>query len=117
MLPDKCTKTIHYSHYNERARWTLDLAPLSYTEDAHPPGFAQFAIQDVTDGGKSASPVLVLPDGEVLDDSALILRRLHQLFAKELDWLYPGGHDSEIREFEDELSVDLGAPVRQPAPI
>jgi len=61
--------SIRYSHYNERARWALDLSPLPYTEDAHPPGFAQFAIQDVTDGRKSASPVLVLPDGEVLDST------------------------------------------------
>ncbi len=105
--------SIRYSHYNERARWALDLSPLSYTEDAHPPGFAQFAIQDVTGGGKSASPVLVLPDGEVLDDSALILRRLHRLFAKELDWLYPDERAAEIRQFEDDLSVDLGAPARQ----
>lgn len=105
--------SIRYSHYNERARWALDLSPLPYTEDAHPPGFAQFAIQDVTDGRKSASPVLVLPDGEVLDNSTLILRRLHQLFAAELDWLYPNEHAAEIREFEDELSEQLGAPARQ----
>jgi glutathione S-transferase len=105
--------SIRYSHYNERARWALDLSPLPYTEDAHPPGFAQFAIQDVTDGRKSASPVLVLPDGEVLDNSTLILRRLHQLFSEELDWLYPNEHAAEIREFEDELSEQLGAPARQ----
>ena len=29
--------SIRYSHYNERARWALDLSPLRYTEDAHPP--------------------------------------------------------------------------------
>ena len=105
--------SIRYSHYNERARWALDLSPLAYTEDAHPPGFAQFAIQDVTGGQKSASPVLVLPDGEVIDDSTRILRRLHQLFPKELDWLYPSDHAREIRDFEDELSEQLGAPARQ----
>lgn len=47
------------------------------------------------------------------DDSALILRRLHQLFAEELDWLYPDVRATEIREVEDQLSVDLGALVRQ----
>ena len=105
--------TIRYSHYNERARWALDLSPMPYTEDAHPPGFAQFAIQDVTGGRKSASPALVLPDGEVLDDSALILRRLHELFPEELSWLYPAGYAEEILELEDELSLGLGAPIRQ----
>lgn len=105
--------SIRYSHYNERARWALDLSPMLYTEDAHPPGFAQFAIQDVTGGRKSASPVLVLPDGEVLDDSAMILRRLHEIFPEEFSWLYPGDQAQEIRDLEDELSVGLGAPVRQ----
>ena len=105
--------SIRYSHYNERARWALDLSPLRYTEDAHPPGFAQFAIQDVTEGRKSASPVLVLPGGEVLDDSALILRRLHELFPEELAWLYPETQAREIMKLEDELSVSLGAPTRQ----
>ena len=44
--------TIAYSHYVERARWVLDRSPLAdkYTEDAHPPGLAMFAVQSVTNG-------------------------------------------------------------------
>ena len=105
--------TIRYSHYNERARWALDLAQVSYTEDHHPPGFAQFAIQEVTEGRKSASPALVLADGEVVTDSGAIVRRLHQLFPRELGGLYPPGRTREILSLEDELALTLGARARQ----
>jgi hypothetical protein len=49
--------TIAYSHYVERARWVLDLSPLAeqYTEDAHPPALAMFAVQSVTDGKGAAA--------------------------------------------------------------
>lgn len=110
--------TIAYSHYVERVRWVLDLSPLrdSYTEDAHPPGLAMFAVQAVTGGAESSTPTLVLPDGEVVRDSSVILRRLHQLFPTGVDglsWLYPETSLADIRGVEHRLADVLGANTRQ----
>jgi glutathione S-transferase len=119
--------TIAYSHYVERARWVLDLSPLRdmYDEDAHPPGLAMFAVHGVTDGAESATPCLVLPDGEVVIDSNKILPRLHELFptaagAPEtwgagagLGWLYPRASAADVKAYEARLADILGANCRQ----
>ena len=39
-----------------------------------------FAVHSVTNGADSSTPTLVLPDGEVLNDSNKILPRLVELF-------------------------------------
>lgn len=112
--------TIAYSHYVERVRWVLDLSPLreAYTEDAHPPGLAMFAVHEVTGGAESSTPTLVLPDGEVIRDSNIILPRLHELFPTETDglgWLYPEKRRADIEGVEQRLAEVLGAQIRQVA--
>jgi len=110
--------TIPYSHYVDRARWALDLSPwaATYTEDGHPPGFQMFSVHEVTEGNKSATPVLVVPEPSgartVIDDSARIVRYLHSAHP-EMGWLYPPGLKDEIVELEDEMADVFGACVRQ----
>ena len=126
--------SISYSHYVERVRWVLDLSPLRlmYSEDAHPPGLAMFAVQDVTEGSESSCPVLVLPaglpddrrnpHGEVIHDSNVIVPHLAAMFPggatdpcgdAGLGWLYPKPLEKEIRAYEDHLAEQLGSNVRQ----
>lgn len=110
--------TIAYSHYVERVRWVIDLSPLrdAYTEDAHPPGLAMYAVQAVTGGAESSTPTLVLPDGEVVHDSNNILPRLQELFPTGLDglsWLYPQASRTDIEAVEHRLADVLGAQIRQ----
>lgn len=77
--------TISYSHYNELARWALDLDGRTYVEHGYAPGQHVLPALSVRVGktekhiassssmsGKpspTALPVLVLPDGKVLKDS------------------------------------------------
>ena len=105
--------TIRYSHYCDRARWALDFTPLQYTEDSHPPGFQQFATLPLTDGKVSATPVLQLPDGTVIDNSATIVKHLVRMFPNELGSLYPVGFSDEIDRLEAEMEVAIGAYARQ----
>jgi len=91
------------------------MTPLAFTEDGHPPGFQMFPVSDVTDGSYSATPVLVLPDGETVTDSAAIVRRLVKDFPNELAALYPDEHADEIAALEAEMATTLGANVRQVA--
>lgn len=107
--------TIPYSHYCERARWVLSMTPLAFTEDGHPPGFHMFPVTDVTGDSYSATPVLVLPGGETVTDSAAIVRRLVKDFPNELALLYPAEHAADITALEAEMATTLGANVRQVA--
>ena len=74
--------TLSFSHYNERARWALDLAGVGYTERAYMPGFSQFGVMAATlgRGGRSdrvstrwSTPVLFTDDGRRLADSGDIV--------------------------------------------
>jgi len=105
--------TIRYSHYCDRARWALDFTPLQYTEDSHPPGLHQFAVLPLTGGKWSATPCLVFPDGEVVINSADIMRRLVKDFPEELGSLYPPKLAKKITALEEEMEIEIGAYARQ----
>lgn len=107
--------TIRYSHYCDRARWALDFTPLEYTEDGHPPGLHQFAVLPLTDGKWSATPCLVMPDGEVIANSTDIVRRLVNDFPEELGSLYPKAMSAKITAIEAEMEIEIGAYARQMA--
>jgi glutathione S-transferase len=62
--------TIPFSHYCEKARWALDRAGVTYTEEGHLPVFHARAVRRA--GGARQVPVLVT-DGGVINDSTAIL--------------------------------------------
>ena len=92
--------TIAFSHYVEKARWGLDLSPLRdrYVEDAHMPVFhAPYVMAISKDRKKTGTPLLLLPDGEVVHDSTLILQHLCRAYPQEMGHLYPPGLEEEVR--------------------
>jgi glutathione S-transferase len=64
--------TIPISHYCEKARWALDRAGIPYAEERHLPFFHMLAARRA--GGGETVPVLVTADGQVLGESAEIVR-------------------------------------------
>jgi glutathione S-transferase len=68
--------TIPFSHFCEKARWSLQHAGVAFDEEGHVPGIHRFAVQQAR-GRPGSVPVLVI-DGQarrgVLDDSPLIVR-------------------------------------------
>lgn len=104
--------TIPFSHFCEKARWSLDAAGVAYDEEGHCPGLHRPAVRRA--GGRRSVPVLVLEDGAVLDDSPLIVK-----FA---DTRAPVGRkllpdDASTREeamaLERHLDVDFAPHVRR----
>ncbi len=91
--------TIGFSHYVDKARWGLDLSPLRerYVEDAHMPVFHFPAVAAITkDRKRTSTPLLLLPDGTVIQDSALILEYLSRTYPQDLGHLYPPGLEEQV---------------------
>lgn len=105
--------TIGFSPYCEKVRWTLDLAGVPYTEDAHAPGFHAFATLPATKGRASATPVLVLRNGTATWDSTSIMKRLVAMYHNEVGFLYPLGMGAEVEALEEHLDENLGPHTRQ----
>ncbi len=61
-----------FSHFCEKARWSLDAAGVAYEEEGHCPVLHRFAVRRA--GGRSSVPVLVTEGGDVLAESSLIVR-------------------------------------------
>lgn len=70
--------TLAFSHYNEKARWSLDRYAVRYREEAHMPFFCSMAVAAATRGrggaadrasSRFSTPVLLLDDGRALTDS------------------------------------------------
>jgi glutathione S-transferase len=103
--------TIPFSHFCEKARWSLDAAGLSYREEGHIPGFHRRAVRRV--GGRRSVPVLVLDDGAVLDDSPLIVK-FADARAPDDGKLLPveGAKRQEATALERHLDVDFAPHVR-----
>ena len=75
--------TLVFSHYNDKARWALELAGLPFVERPYLPGFSSLAVAMATGGrggradrvsSRFSTPVLRTEEGEVLSDSTDILR-------------------------------------------
>lgn len=97
------------SHYCEKARWALDLAGFSYTDDPHAPFFHVPYVKLA--GGKSSTPILKTPNG-VLTDSTDILQWIQDQQASK--WRpYPEDNNAKIRELEDEFDEVLGPHTRR----
>ena len=88
MAPHHKLISIRFSHYNEIARWALDVAGVSYSERGYLPllhivgvlwhggGWSSKADKQST---RFSTPLLILNTGEHLHDSLLILRRARAL--------------------------------------
>jgi glutathione S-transferase len=98
--------TIPFSHFCEKARWALDRAGYPYQEEAHAPGLHRPYARRA--GARGSVPVLVVDDGRVLDDSALILG-----LVAEAAQLFPGEPaaraevDALVARFDRELGPDV----------
>lgn len=75
--------TLAFSHYNEKARWSLDRYGVAYREEPHMPFVCSMAVAVATRGrggtadrasSRFSTPVLLLEDGRTLTDSTTIAR-------------------------------------------
>jgi glutathione S-transferase len=102
--------TIPISHFCEKARWALDRAQLPYTEERHLQAI-HVAYARRAGGGRTV-PVLVSADGEVLGESAAILRWADRHTDPALR-LYPAGAaGTEAARLEAWLDAGLGPDAR-----
>ncbi|WP_170229732.1 glutathione S-transferase family protein [Polyangium fumosum] len=86
--------TITFSHYCEKARWTLDHAGIPYRESGHLPAFHMLAVRRA--GGYRSVPALITDEGAINDSTDI---------AKWADRRAPGArlygtNDAERREVE-----------------
>lgn len=110
--------TIRGSHYVERARWALDLAGMSYSEDSSPPIVhivSTLASRPV--GCTTTSvPMLITPDQGTLTDSRDIMAYAagHPNAAPEARSLYPTDPAllQEVKDLEQKCATRLGAWAR-----
>lgn len=101
--------TIPFSHYCEKARWTLDSTGIAYREEAHPPVVHLRATRAV--GGESV-PVLVHGTAVVRDSTEIAL--YVDTLATEERRLLPADPERRARvlAIEDELDETLGIDAR-----
>ncbi|HEX3772063.1 MAG TPA: glutathione S-transferase [Polyangiaceae bacterium] len=63
--------TIPFSHFCEKARWSLEAAGVPFVEEGHCPVLHRPAVKRA--GGRGSVPVLVVDGGRAIDDSPLIV--------------------------------------------
>lgn len=98
--------TIPISHFCEKARWALDRADVDYVEQPHLQLIHIVAARRA--GGGRTVPVFVTPTGEVLAESAAIVRWADTRLAPERR-LYPDGDlGDEAAALEDRFNDGLG---------
>ena len=104
--------TIPFSHYNERARWGLELCRVPYREEAYLPGMHILPVAWATKlGGRAdrvssplSTPLLVTSDGDVVQDSGAILRFADARRADGTPTLFSSTEAEELSErYHDEL--------------
>jgi glutathione S-transferase len=113
--------TLVFSHYNEKARWALDVCGVPYEERAFMPGFSQLAVLAATRGRggrpdrvstKLSSPVLVTADGNALCDSTEIARWASAQAAREQGGPGPLFPELAVLDLVEKLGVELGPHTR-----
>ncbi len=113
--------TIPFSHYNERARWALQHHGVVAHERRYLPMMHMGPVRrtvppeqrapDKTGSGLS-TPVLVLDDGTVINDSSRIVQWADETHGTEDTTLYPASLRDDILAFEQRLHDDLGPDTR-----
>lgn len=103
--------TIGPSHYCEKARWALDRAAWSYTEEKHLPLLHWFASFRTT--RQRMVPILVTNE-RTITDSTEIIRYIDARIARE-NRLFPegGANSDEVRAMEDSFDEHLGTAARR----
>jgi glutathione S-transferase len=113
--------SIAFSHYVEKARWALDRFSVAYEDKRYLPFVHFAAVYRVTRGkhgradkasSRFSTPVLTTPAGDVLTDSAEILRYVSERFAPPEHTLYPA---PEAALLEQRLHDELGPHTRRAA--
>ena len=113
--------TIPFSHYNERARWALQHHGVAALERRYLPMLHLRAVravvpraQRVADkvGSGLSTPVLVLDDGRVLNDSSEIVQWADATRGTEASSLYPADQRAEILALEQRLHDSAGRDTR-----
>mmetsp|Transcript_2364 Transcript_2364/g.5926 ORF Transcript_2364/g.5926 Transcript_2364/m.5926 type:complete len:288 (-) Transcript_2364:409-1272(-) len=101
------------SHYVERARWALDLGGVKYYEDRCPPIVHVKLVKDAGVQKTTHVPVLVTEDGQVLNDSQLILEWVHKTCPAAVS-LYPTDPEQlqEVKRLETLFNGKLGVLTR-----
>src|SRR5437588_3515863 len=103
---------IEISHYNEKARWALDLKGVGHERRALVPGYHMAAALALTRGRCCTSPILEL-DGRRIGDSTAIIRALEERYPQPP--LYPAEPVERRRalELEDFFDEQLGPYIRR----
>jgi glutathione S-transferase len=106
--------TMPFSHFCEKARWSLDAAGVAYTEEGHCPGLHRFAVKR-TGSHRTSVPVLVQASGGgVLAESADIVQFADANAASDRKILPAGGRArDEALALEKRFDVDLAPHVRR----
>jgi glutathione S-transferase len=119
--------TIPFSHYNERARWALDICGVSYCEEPSAPVLHTLHVMAAGGGsgakskdtrivsGSFSTPCAVLPDGQVVTDSKLICRYASQESTEPSVDLYPAAHLDDITMMENRFHDHVGRYARTAA--
>jgi len=112
---------IAFSHYVEKARWVLDRYHVPYVDKRYLP-FLHIPAMHRLHGGRAgkvdkastrySTPALKTPSGQVLADSAAIVRYVSDTFAAPGDELY---FDPEAATLEQRFHDALGPHTRRAA--
>ena len=111
--------TLAFSHYNEKARWSLDWCGIAYDEKAYLPGFSQLGVMMATRGrggkadavsSKFSAPIFITSGGEELCDSTDIA----EWASKQIGSGGPGPlfPTQDVREIVIDLGRNLGPYTR-----
>lgn len=113
---------IPFSHYCEKARWALEHFNVAYEQASylpmlHMPGVMWQTRMRLGQSEKTSTPmstpIVVTDEGEVIHDSAKIVRWASEKYADERTTLYPAGDRAEIEAVEDELGQQVGPHARR----
>ena len=104
--------TIPFSHFCEKARWSLEAAEIPFREEGHCPLLHRLAVR--RRGGRGSVPVLALASGPPLDDSPLIVQYADAHAAADRKLLpAPGEARDEALALERYLDVEFAPHVRR----
>jgi glutathione S-transferase len=104
--------TIPFSHFCEKARWSLDVAGVVYREEGHCPVLHRFAVRRA--GGRHSVPLLVTEDGQVLPESALIVRFADEQAPGDRKLLPADGRDrASAIALEQRFDLELAPHIRR----
>ena len=103
---------IEVSHYNEKARWALDLKAIPHVRRTPMPGLHGFYALALTRGGQRRLPVLAL-DGRRIGDSTAIIAALEEYQPEPP--LYPEDPAERARalELEEYFDEELAPSLRR----